>query len=110
MRILAIETSGRTASVAALEAADGDVVLLQEAATTRDERTAQALFPVLKVMLQEVGWAPDAIELWTVGVGPGSFTGLRIGVTLAKTFAYAAGAEVIGVNTLAVLAEQAPRQ
>ena len=43
-----------------------------------------------------------------VAVGPGSFTGLRIGVTTAKTLAYAVGAEVIGVNTLAVIAEQAP--
>ena len=45
-----------------------------------------------------------------MAVGPGSFTGLRIGVTAAKTFAYAVGAEVIGVNTLAVLAAQAKAQ
>ena len=49
-----------------------------------------------------------SIRLVVVAVGPGSFTGLRIGVTTAKTLAYAVGAEVIGVNTLAVIAEQAP--
>ena len=44
-----------------------------------------------------------------VAVGPGSFTGLRIGVTTAKAFAYAVGAEIVGVNTLDVLALQAPQ-
>jgi tRNA threonylcarbamoyladenosine biosynthesis protein TsaB len=46
--------------------------------------------------------------LVAVPTGPGSFTGLRIGVTMAKTFAYAVGAQVMGVNTLEVIASQAP--
>jgi tRNA threonylcarbamoyladenosine biosynthesis protein TsaB len=45
-----------------------------------------------------------------VAVGPGSFTGLRVGVTTAKTFAYAISAEVLGVNTLAVIAENSPAE
>jgi tRNA threonylcarbamoyladenosine biosynthesis protein TsaB len=52
-------------------------------------------------------WPAASVQLIAVTIGPGSFTGLRIGVTMAKTFAYAVGAEVIGINTLAVLAEQA---
>jgi tRNA threonylcarbamoyladenosine biosynthesis protein TsaB len=43
-----------------------------------------------------------------VTAGPGSFTGLRVGITTAKAFAYATGAEVLGIDTLEVLARQAP--
>ncbi len=58
--------------------------------------------------MTEAGWPAKSIDLVAVAVGPGSFTGLRIGVTTAKTFAYAVGAEIIGVNTLGVIAAQAP--
>jgi tRNA threonylcarbamoyladenosine biosynthesis protein TsaB len=110
MRILAIETSGRLGSAAALEADGASWKLLAEKRLTgSDGRTAQALAPALVALLAEVGWTPKSIELIAVPVGPGSFTGLRIGVTTAKILAYAVGAEVIGVNTLDVLAEQSPR-
>ena len=66
------------------------------------------LAPALQQLLAEADWSPKSVELVAVAVGPGSFTGLRIGVTTAKTFAYAVGAEVIGVNTLDALAAQAP--
>ena len=109
MRILAIETSGRDASLAALEGSShGAARLLHELTTTAGERTAQALAPRLTELLREVDWPARSIELVAVALGPGSFTGLRIGVTTAKTFAYATGAELIGVNTLSAIAEQAP--
>ena len=55
-------------------------------------------------------WAgkPRDVQRVAVTVGPGSFTGLRVGVTTAKTFAYAVGAAVIGIDTLEVIAAQAP--
>ncbi len=115
MRILAIETSGRDATLAVLDGGDGDrgdggaARLVGEAAVNGPERTAQILAPRLSDLLQTTGWPPATIQLVGVAVGPGSFTGLRIGVTTAKTFAYAVGAEVIGVNTLAVIASQAPQ-
>jgi tRNA threonylcarbamoyladenosine biosynthesis protein TsaB len=108
MRMIAVETSGRHGSVAALTAEGGDTQLLRQIALADDQRTAQALAPALRELLAEVGWPPQSIELIAVAVGPGSFTGLRIGVTTAKTFAYGVGADVLGVNTLAVLAAQAP--
>jgi tRNA threonylcarbamoyladenosine biosynthesis protein TsaB len=59
-------------------------------------------------LLGEVGWQPRDVQLIGVATGPGSFTGLRVGVTTAKMFAYAVGAEVMGVNTLEAIARQAP--
>jgi tRNA threonylcarbamoyladenosine biosynthesis protein TsaB len=115
MRILAIETSGRDGSLAALEAADAGQAstratrVVSEVAITGPERTAQMLAPRLREMLEAIGWEAKSIGLVCVAVGPGSFTGLRIGVTTAKTFAYAVGAEVVGVDTLAVIASQAPK-
>jgi tRNA threonylcarbamoyladenosine biosynthesis protein TsaB len=109
MRILAIETSGRQCSAAALWGVPEDAELLHQIAITGEQRTAQALQPSLHELLTHVGWRPPSVEFVAVAVGPGSFTGLRIGVTTAKTFAYAVGAKVVGVNTLAVLAAQSPQ-
>ncbi len=81
---------------------------MRQVVLTRDERTAQALAPALRDMLSEVGWGPSSIGLIAVAVGPGSFTGLRIGVTTAKSLAYALGASVVGVNSHVALAVQAP--
>jgi tRNA threonylcarbamoyladenosine biosynthesis protein TsaB len=107
-RILAIETSGRLGSVAALLDTTQGVELLSEVSLTGTQRTAQALAPTLQKMLEKVGWLPASIGLLAVAIGPGSFTGLRIGVTTAKTLAYSLSTEIIGVNTLEALAAQAP--
>jgi tRNA threonylcarbamoyladenosine biosynthesis protein TsaB len=109
MRIVALETSGRDATLAALEGDAGQAALLRhEAAIVGPERTAQFLAPRLQEMLRAVDWKPGDVELVAVTVGPGSFTGLRIGVTTAKTLTYAVGAQLIGVNTLEVIAQQSP--
>lgn len=74
-----------------------------------DKRSAQSLAPGIKRLLAQVGWAPVEVELVAVTRGPGSFTGLRVGVTTAKTLAYAAGAEVLGIDTLETIAASAPQ-
>jgi tRNA threonylcarbamoyladenosine biosynthesis protein TsaB len=107
MRILAIETSGQAGSVALLLGAGDTIQLVHEATVASAARTAQALAPLASDLLAKAQWPADSIELVAVAVGPGSFTGLRIGVTMAKTFAYAVGAGIIGVNTLEAVAEQA---
>jgi tRNA threonylcarbamoyladenosine biosynthesis protein TsaB len=100
MRILALETSGMAGSLAVLE---NDRSLAEiELDSTR--RTAQTLAPAVQQILQQVRWKPESVELVAVTSGPGSFTGLRIGVATAKTFAYATRAGAVGVNTLAVIA------
>jgi tRNA threonylcarbamoyladenosine biosynthesis protein TsaB len=106
-RILAIESSGRHASVALL-CGNADIPdLVRQTLLSSDERTAQVLAPTIQTLLKTADWSPKSIELVAVTVGPGSFTGLRIGVTTAKAFAYAIGADVIGVNTLESMALQA---
>lgn len=104
MRVLAIESAMMGGSVAILE----NQTLLAEDSLDVRQRTAQTLSPAMQRLLRDVGWKPRDVELVAVTVGPGSFTGLRIGVTAAKTFAYATGAGVLGVNTLEVLAAQVP--
>jgi tRNA threonylcarbamoyladenosine biosynthesis protein TsaB len=106
MHILALETSDLSGSVAAL--IDGHVVACRDLDSTT--RSAQSLAPAISELLAEIGWRPSDVLLVAVGVGPGSFTGLRVGVTTAKMFAYAVGAEVLGVNTLEVIAWQAPAE
>jgi tRNA threonylcarbamoyladenosine biosynthesis protein TsaB len=83
-------------------------MLLRDTVLGGDQRTAQALAPKMRELLADVAWSAQSVELVAVTVGPGSFTGLRIGVTMAKTFAYSVAAEIIGVDTLAILASQVP--
>ncbi|HEY2893515.1 MAG TPA: tRNA (adenosine(37)-N6)-threonylcarbamoyltransferase complex dimerization subunit type 1 TsaB [Pirellulales bacterium] len=104
MRILAIETVGLRGSVAAL---NDDEVLIERALDSM-QRSAQSLAPGVRDLLAEVGWSPGEVELVTVAEGPGSFTGLRVGITTAKVFAWAAGCPAVGVNTLEAIALQAP--
>lgn len=106
-RLLAIETSGRSGSIALLEGGK-PVLCAAEATLPRERRTAQALAPAMHELLDRAGWTPRSLNVVAVVVGPGSFTGLRIGVTAAKTLAYAVGADVVGVGTMDVLAEPNP--
>jgi tRNA threonylcarbamoyladenosine biosynthesis protein TsaB len=106
MLILAFDTSGFSGSVALL---DGSQVL----ATTplaADRRSAQTLVPAIVRLLADCSLTPSDVKLVATTIGPGSFTGLRVGATTAKTFAYAVGAEVIGVSTLDAIAHGIPAQ
>ena len=103
MKILGIESTQQQGSVALLD--KGAIVV--ELTLGNEARSASLLAPGIRQVLNEAGWQPDTLERIAVTVGPGSFTGLRVGVTTAKALAYALGIDVIGVNTLAVLAAQA---
>lgn len=105
MRCLALETSAFIGSVAVLES--GKTVT--ELTLPAHERTAQSLVPGIIRSLNLVGWKASHLDLICVTQGPGSFTGLRLGVTTAKVLAYAAEADLIGVNTLRIIAAQAPK-
>jgi tRNA threonylcarbamoyladenosine biosynthesis protein TsaB len=104
MRILAIETIEKTGSVAVLD----DNRVLVEKSLESARRSLQTLAPAIQEVLSDVGWKAVDVELVAVATGPGSFTGLRIGVTTAKTFAFATGAATLGVSAMAVLAARVP--
>lgn len=103
MRLLGIETSGERGGVALL---DGDRVLgarLFEKGMVHGRDIA----PSIRDLLAEHGMAPGALDLIACDVGPGSYTGLRVGLAAAKGLALALGRPVIGVASLDALAEAA---
>src|SRR5688500_8632212 len=95
-RGLALETSGRTGSVAL--AVDGVVVAEEQFA--HGLKHAAGIVPMVDRLCRGRGWTPGEIEAVYVSAGPGSFTGLRVGVTVAKTLAFATGAKVVAVPTV----------
>jgi tRNA threonylcarbamoyladenosine biosynthesis protein TsaB len=103
-RALAIETSGRVGSVAVVE---GDRLVAEEA-FPHGLKNAAGIVPILDRLVRARGWTPADVEQLYLSIGPGSFTGLRIGVTLAKTLAMATGAKLVAVPTVQVLAANAP--
>jgi tRNA threonylcarbamoyladenosine biosynthesis protein TsaB len=103
-RALAIETAGRDGSVALVE--DGAVVA--EAVFSGGFKHASGLLPLVDRLIRERNWRPRDLDHLYVSVGPGSFTGIRIGVTVAKTLALATPVRLVAVPTLAVVVENAP--
>lgn len=103
VRILAIETAGRVGSVCVAEGAS----VLARAELPPDRRHAAGLHTAIDHLVREAGWAPDSINEVYVSGGPGSFTGVRIGITVARTLAWAIGARLVRVPTLNGLARNA---
>src|SRR5947207_11519989 len=103
-RALAIETSGRVGSIAL--AIDG--VVARQRQFEHGLQNAAKILPIIDELCREQNWTPRNIDEIYVSIGPGSFTGLRIGVTIAKTLSFATGAKVIAVPSLLVLAHNAP--
>ncbi len=108
MKILALETSERIGSLAAFVADDQSPQLAAEATLPSDQRGARSLIPAIGSLLDQLGWKPTELDLICVTTGPGSFTGTRLGVTTAKTLAYATNAQLVGVHTLAAIAAGVP--
>lgn len=103
MRLLALETSGMSGEAAVWDGRGEPYVVR----CAEGQRSAQALAPAVQQALAHAGWKGTDVDLVAVAAGPGSFTGLRIGVTTAKLLAYAAQADLVAVDTLDVLARQA---
>ena len=104
MKVLGIETSGEIGSVAVC---DGSTVIA-ERSFKRGMRHGKELIPAIKDILDGAGIKLNGIDLLAVDVGPGSYTGLRVGITCAKTVAYALNKPVIDVVSLDVIAQNMP--
>jgi len=98
--ILAVETSSRVGSIAL---AVGQK-LLADTTFAGPTRHSEDLFPSICSLLERFGKKPGCLEQVYISAGPGSFTGLRIAVTLAKMMHFAGGAKIVAVNSLDVTA------
>ncbi len=104
MRTLALETSTRIPQFALCDGTD----VVASHVLEPSQSTAGDLVPAIEQGLVAAGWRSRDIELIAVSRGPGSFTGLRVGLTIAKTWAHVTGADLVAVDTFAVLAAQVP--
>jgi tRNA threonylcarbamoyl adenosine modification protein YeaZ len=98
--ILAVETSSRIGSVAI---ARGDA-LIEESVFSGPMQHSAEIFPAIADLLARHGRTPEDIDEVHIAIGPGSFTGLRIAVTLAKAMHLAQGVRIVTVDSLDVVA------
>jgi len=100
VRILALETSTQRGDIAILE----DGLLVDQRRLDSSEMSAKSLIPAVSQALAAARLKSTDLDLLAVALGPGSFTGLRVGVTIAKTMAYTSNAAILGVDTLRAVA------
>jgi tRNA threonylcarbamoyladenosine biosynthesis protein TsaB len=105
MRVLGIETSSRRGSVALVEQGR----LVHTAMHERDSSHAELILPLIAELLAQAGWTKSSLDRVAVGVGPGAFTGIRIGIALAQGIGLALGRPVFGVGSLEAMAAAVPR-
>ncbi|MCX8131350.1 MAG: tRNA (adenosine(37)-N6)-threonylcarbamoyltransferase complex dimerization subunit type 1 TsaB [Clostridia bacterium] len=104
MKILAVDTSSSVAAVAVMD----NEKLLGEYSINHKKTHSQKLMPMIKELMSSLELLPENIDIYAASSGPGSFTGLRIGVTAVKAVAYAVQKPVISVPTLDAIAYNIP--
>lgn len=106
MRILGIESSSRRGSVALIQGEQLIACLEHEQPNSHAER----LLPLIERVCSEAGWPKSSLDRLGVGVGPGSFTGLRAGIALAEGLSVGLDRPLIGVGSLLAMAHGALRE
>lgn len=104
LRVLILETSGRHGQIALAWNAS----IFAKKSLDQNHRNGCDLAPTVAELLHHQGWKPSEVDLVLVSTGPGSYTALRVGLISAKIFAYATGAQLVGIPTFAAIASQAP--
>lgn len=100
MKILCIDTSSKLCSVAILE----DTSLINKLELDNGLTHSETLMPLIKQLLENSNLSLQDIDLLVSDIGPGSFTGIRIGVSTCKAFSDSLNIPCIGINSLEVLA------
>ncbi|MBF4798191.1 tRNA (adenosine(37)-N6)-threonylcarbamoyltransferase complex dimerization subunit type 1 TsaB [Aeromonas hydrophila] len=104
MKILAVDTATEACSAALLV---GEQVFSRWEEAPRDH--TRKILPMVQAVLDEAGITLDELDAIAFGRGPGSFTGVRIGIGVAQGLAFGAGVPLIGISTLAAMAQGAHR-
>ena len=104
MRILGIDTSGKVASAAVLDT-EQDLLLGERSLYTTRGHT-QVILPMVTELLTECGMTLQDVDCYAVSVGPGSYTGLRIGIAAVQGLALPDNKPCIGVSTLEAMASR----
>jgi tRNA threonylcarbamoyl adenosine modification protein YeaZ len=99
MRILAIDTALEACSAAVLDTESGSVTARESTAMARGH--AEALMPLVARVMENCGLSFTQLDRIAVTTGPGSFTGMRVGIAAARGLGLAAGKPVVGLSTLA---------
>lgn len=100
LKILAIESSNQTMSVATME----DGLLVAEYTRNGKLQHSTQLMPAINQVMESSGWKPQELDQIAVTKGPGSYTGVRIGATIAKTLAWTLKIPLVPISSLQVLA------
>jgi tRNA threonylcarbamoyladenosine biosynthesis protein TsaB len=102
LRILAIDTALGACSACVLDAGDPAPLAIEQTAMERGH--AEALMPMIERVMAKVEGGFSSLDRVAVTIGPGSYTGLRVGISAARAIAFAAGIPAIGISTLAASA------
>src|SRR6185437_3593559 len=102
MHVLAIDTALGACSAAVLDSGRGAITAHETLPMQRGH--AEALMPLIARVMEQGQLSFDALDRIAVTVGPGSFTGLRVGIAAARGIALAAGKPAVGLSTLAAFA------
>ena len=102
MLILALDTALDACAAAVLDTDSGRIIAREAQPMSRGH--AEALMPLVVRVMKQSGIAFDALDRIAATTGPGSFTGLRVGLSAARGIALAAGKPVVGITTLAAYA------
>ncbi|GEL66684.1 tRNA (adenosine(37)-N6)-threonylcarbamoyltransferase complex dimerization subunit type 1 TsaB [Marinilactibacillus psychrotolerans] len=103
MRILAMDTSNQSMSVAIIE---NNQILVEKTTNVKRNHSIQ-LMPTIEHVIEDANLSIDSLDRIVVAKGPGSYTGVRIAVTVAKTLAWTKEIELVGISSLKVIAGNA---
>ena len=103
MKILAIESSNQTMSVATVE----NGLVVSEYTRNGNLQHSTQLMPAVETVINASNWQPADLDQVVISKGPGSYTGVRIGATIAKTLAWTLKKPLIPVSSLKLIASNA---